>query len=140
MLRQCSGCTLCCRVLGVKEIKKPPLAECEHCHIFGCSIYSTRPKECEEFDCLWLTDNSLPENLKPSNSHVVLSDLAHDLKLEGVEPTEKTLIVHIDPDFPDAYKQGAMKDFLNKHLKEGTALIVVRPDQQKEFMKWGTVD
>lgn len=139
-MRECSGCTLCCRVLGVKEIKKAPLVECVHCHVFGCTIYETRPKECREFDCLWLTDEKLSEDLKPSVSHVVLSDLAHDLKIEGVEPVEKTIIVHIDPQFPEAYREGHMKMFLNEQLKQGTALIVVRPDQQKMFMKWGTVD
>jgi len=139
-MRECGGCTLCCRVLGVHELKKPPLAECSHCHVMGCSIYKDRPKECREFNCIWLMDNSLPEELKPSKSHVVLSNIEHDVSIQGIEVPSKTIIVHIDPYFPTAYKEGAMKVFLNKELKAGTALIVVRPDQQKEFMRWGKVE
>jgi Fe-S-cluster containining protein len=38
----------------------------------GCSIYSDRPENpCKTYLCAWLTDDKLPEWLKPSESNVI---------------------------------------------------------------------
>jgi hypothetical protein len=53
-LRACGGCTACCTVLAVDELRKPMRWACEHLACDGCRIYETRPKGCRDFDCLWL--------------------------------------------------------------------------------------
>jgi len=54
--RSCGTCTLCCKVLAVDELKKPHGKWCAHCKTGqGCGIYDTRPAECRDFRCTWLT-------------------------------------------------------------------------------------
>lgn len=135
-MRTCEDCTLCCTLLGVRELDKPPVQHCKHCEVnVKCNIYNTRPKECKDFNCWWLS-GAVPEDLKPNSSHVVLSDLQTDL---GVEIEGQVIIVYTDPNYPDAYKTGKMKDFLNALLQIGIELVIVK-DGKKHFMKWGKVE
>ena len=52
-LQPCNGCTACCEVLGVEELKKAYYLPCGHCMGQGCGIYETRPKSCQDFYCLY---------------------------------------------------------------------------------------
>ena len=53
--KTCGSCTLCCKVVGVAELKKPADVWCGHCNkAKGCKIYDTRPQECRTFYCLFL--------------------------------------------------------------------------------------
>jgi hypothetical protein len=56
---------------------------------------------------MWLQEDSMPEDLKPSKSHVVL----------WVNETGEMLYVSVDPNYPDAYKQGEMGKLLTEMLK-----------------------
>lgn len=38
----------------------------------GCTIYDDRPKLCRIFECAWLTDPTVPEELKPDNSNLII--------------------------------------------------------------------
>lgn len=49
----CGGCTACCTVMRVEEIKKEPYTACKHECAAGCAIYTTRPASCRGFTCLW---------------------------------------------------------------------------------------
>lgn len=46
------------------------------CHFMakgeGCTIYEDRPKLCRMFDCVWLTDLTVPIELWPGESHAVI--------------------------------------------------------------------
>jgi uncharacterized cysteine cluster protein YcgN (CxxCxxCC family) len=53
-LRDCGGCTACCTVLAVTELRKPMRCACPHQQTDGCRIYAERPRGCREFNCLWL--------------------------------------------------------------------------------------
>ena len=52
--RECGGCTACCTVLAVHELRKPMRWACEHIVCDGCRVYDTRPQGCRDFDCLWI--------------------------------------------------------------------------------------
>lgn len=54
-LQPCDGCTACCEVLGVEELRKGYYVPCEHCTAHGCGTYENRPKSCREFYCLYST-------------------------------------------------------------------------------------
>lgn len=57
-MRECGGCTMCCKVMHVPELEKPAGTWCPHCDIGeGCGIYDERPKPCRDFECLWLQDD-----------------------------------------------------------------------------------
>lgn len=64
--RSCSGCTLCCSLLGVVELNKPVFKICKHCTIGkGCKIYEEKPQTCTDFACSYLTTPSVPEYWNP---------------------------------------------------------------------------
>lgn len=52
-VQPCDGCTACCEVLGVEELKKAYYLPCGHCTAHGCGIYEARPKSCQGFYCLY---------------------------------------------------------------------------------------
>jgi len=138
-VRECGNCTLCCTLLGVHALQKKANEDCIHCDVgIGCKIYNTRPKECSDFDCLWLAGHA-PDYLKPSKTHVVLSSLKRDLEKMGLSTDNNMILVYPDPNYPDAHKKGDMRMFLNDLLAHGVELIIIAGGQ-KLFMKWGTVD
>jgi hypothetical protein len=92
--RSCAGCTLCCKVLGIEALQKPPNTWCKHCEpAKGCRIYDDRPEECRTFNCSYLTDAHIGEEWKPSRSRMVL-------RVDGPRTA-----VHVDPQRPDAWKR-----------------------------------
>jgi hypothetical protein len=93
--RGCNGCTLCCKLLGVPELKKPEGVWCEHCDInTGCQIYASRPPSCRKFNCAFLSMEMLTEAWRPSKCKIVLSP-----ELGG-----KRLAAYVDPSRPHAWK------------------------------------
>ena len=90
--RGCGDCTLCCKVMAIKDIAKPAGQWCRHCKPGrGCLVYDTRPAECRAFNCLWLVDERFGAHWKPSRSKIVLT-----ASEDGVE-------IRCDPGFPDAW-------------------------------------
>lgn len=71
--RTCSGCTLCCSLLGIVELKKPVFTICKHCVIGkGCKIYEVRPQTCAGFFCSYRISADLPEYWNPKVCGMVL--------------------------------------------------------------------
>ena len=71
--RTCSGCTLCCSLLGIVELKKPVFTICKHCIIGkGCKIYEVRPRTCAVFYCSYRISADLPEYWNPKICGMVL--------------------------------------------------------------------
>jgi hypothetical protein len=92
--RSCAGCTLCCKIMGIAALEKPPGTWCKHCEpASGCRIYEQRPQECRSFLCGYLVNGQLGEEWKPSRSRLVL-------ELQGPR-----IGVHVDPQRPDAWKR-----------------------------------
>jgi hypothetical protein len=104
-VRECGECTLCCTLLGIKELKKPPLRTCQHvvprC---GCSIYATRPAVCRGFECVWLTSTIAPEVMRPDKIHGFM-----------VPTKDGNVIVHEDPAYP-GMALAALKPLLDRWL------------------------
>lgn len=79
--RPCGECSACCVTLGVHEINKVPGQRCRHIRDGkGCGIYSSRPKECRLFHCMWRFQ-MLGEEDRPDKSGVVLNPRS----MNGVE-------------------------------------------------------
>ncbi len=73
-VRSCAGCTMCCKLMGIAELDKPPLRWCAHCEIgVGCKIYETRPRTCSDFMCGYLTSAGLDERWRPVDCKIVLA-------------------------------------------------------------------
>ena len=94
--RSCAGCSLCCTLLSVAELDKPPLVPCGNCSgNRGCRIYLQRPTECRQFYCGYLLRADLDSRWKPSRSKLVV---AFDEPFHDVA-------IHVDPATPDAWRK-----------------------------------
>ena len=93
--RDCSNCTLCCKVMGVQELAKPAGTWCTHCAPrSGCTIYETRPGGCREFFCGWRRDPAVPEWFRPNVAKIVLV----------VEQDGRRMVAQVDPGTPQAWR------------------------------------
>lgn len=61
----CDGCSMCCTLLGVKELDKAPGVPCRHLKDNRCSIYDERPPSCREFECIWRSHTNIPPEFFP---------------------------------------------------------------------------
>jgi hypothetical protein len=130
--RSCAGCTLCCSLLSVAELEKPPMVRCSNCEAGqGCRIYVQRPTECAQFYCGYLLDQSLDERWKPSRSGLVVA----------FDEYPYAVAIHVDPASPDAWRKdpyfsqilrwarGAARRNARVVVWQGDSKIVVAPEQ-----------
>jgi hypothetical protein len=74
-MRECGGCTLCCKVMGAPPDSAafigPSGTWCEHCDVgVGCRIHAERPDVCRAGGCLWLA-GAFGERDRPDKTGVV---------------------------------------------------------------------
>lgn len=131
----CGSCTLCCKVMAVTEIDKPRGVWCGDCDKgVGCRVYADRPPSCAEFDCVWLQSQSQPSmkkmapELRPDRCHVVLTSTAED------GPYAAGLVAHVDPVYPDAWKNGAIGRMLTRARDAHLTVIVACGDKRHGFL------
>jgi hypothetical protein len=95
--RSCGGCTLCCKIMAIDELKKPPGEWCPNCKgAQGCAIYGAHPPSCRYFVCEWLRNSDVPQDFRPDAVKVVLTTAMWD---EGAH-----LIANCDADNPMAWR------------------------------------
>lgn len=119
--RSCGTCSLCCKVLAIRELDKPTGVWCPNVRKgSGCGIYADRPSVCRDSDCLWLQspDDAVPEEFKPERVRAVLW---------GNKADESSIIVHADPGYPTAFREGAFGAWLLSR-ERGLKIIVVCGD------------
>lgn len=60
--RHCGECTLCCKLLPVKELEKGADTRCQHQGRKGCAIYHQLgfPGSCGLWNCAWLGGEDVP--------------------------------------------------------------------------------
>ena len=93
--RSCNACTMCCWMLGIKEIAKPERTPCPHCEAgAGCGIYAGRPAVCREFYCGYLALPFVDPRWFPDECGMVIFPASE----------EKRLAIHVDPARPDAWQ------------------------------------
>lgn len=139
--RECGECSLCCKVLDIDELSKPPGKWCQHCRpgTGGCGIYDTRPVTCRSFACFWLTSPRLSEAWKPSRARIVVH-----LKKDEDGPCHWDFIV--DPSRPERWREqpyyGVIKQvafnglnvvdgiYFQTYVKTKRQSILVRPEKE----------
>lgn len=109
-LRTCGSCTLCCKVMGVKDeeaqFDKPKDQWCVHAKKgIGCGIYETRPSICRNFQCLWLAGEG-DDHLRP--------DKVHGFTTRTTDG--KNYVIHEDPGYP-GQAHAAFKPYITRWLK-----------------------
>jgi hypothetical protein len=107
-VRDCDGCTACCKILSITELGKPMGKWCPNCSIgIRCEIYDSRPAECRDFYCGYLQHPDFDDRWRPDRCKFVIV-----AELEGTR-----LAIHMDPGFPSAWRR---EPFYSK-IKEWSA-------------------
>lgn len=110
-VRDCDGCTLCCKLLRIDEFQKPRGEWCGHCEMGeGCRIYADRPAECQSFLCNYLQDPNLGDDWNPKNSRIVPT----------YEAESNRLVFHVDPGRVGVWR----KEPYYSQIKEWSAVAV----------------
>lgn len=127
--RQCGGCTLCCKLLPVRELDKGAGERCRHQVTGkGCRVYGSArmPPSCRLWSCAWLTGADVGS--RPDRAHYVV-DIMPDYvtvvdNATGDRRPLQVVQVWIDPKFPDAHRDPALRAYLAERGKEGVAAII----------------
>jgi len=127
--RRCGDCQLCCKLLPVQEIEKKAGHRCRHqAHGKGCRVYDTpgMPRSCKLWSCAWVTGTDTGS--RPDRAHLVV-DVMPDFvtvvdNITGERHTIRVVQVWIDPKFPDAHRDPALRAYLAKRGEEGVAALI----------------
>lgn len=139
-MRNCGHCQLCCKLVPVKSLGKAAGEKCPHQRFkTGCAIYARRPVDCRLWSCRWLNGSDTEDLRRPDRSHYVI-----DCMPEFVKLTEKTsgdiikvpcVQVWLDPRFPQAHEDPALRAFLDRRGKE-QVLGLIRLNGTDAFVLW----
>jgi hypothetical protein len=140
-MRQCGDCQLCCRLLPVRSLNKVAGQKCKHqSHSKGCAVYArllTVSPECRIWSCRWLVEDDTADLRRPDRSHYVLDIMPDFVTLrndEGGGELEHVQVVQIwvDPKFPDAHRDPALRAYLERRAGE-RIIGLVRYDNERGF-------
>lgn len=114
--RQCGGCTMCCKIMGIAELNKPRDQWCPHCSIGkGCQIYDSKPSSCSNFRCVWLDVPALSEKARPDREWAVMFT---------PDDGSESLHVHIDPRRESSWMKGEAGTFAMIWAQSGRPVLV----------------
>ena len=92
--RQCGKCSMCCKLMEIKELQKPGGSWCQYVSKgCGCSIYTSRPPSCAAFGCGYLHWPMAGDHWFPAKCKMVI-----------VAENETRMAIHVDPSTPNAWK------------------------------------
>ncbi|MGI4876679.1 MAG: YkgJ family cysteine cluster protein [Janthinobacterium lividum] len=133
--RKCGSCTLCCTLVPVElspiELK-PSNVRCRFLSTAKrCTIYTTRPRPCEDWSCKWLFDEETAQLRRPDLGGYII-DPVLDTLLINDEPCD-VVQVWIDPARPHAHRAPELRDYLGRiAARIGIPAIVRRSQAQND--------
>lgn len=116
---------MCCLLLPIAEVHSKPNELCIHCKLKkGCKIYDRRPQACKNFNCSWLLDETIPENLRPDKCNVIFEKITDNIELALVSFKEL-----------DAWKRIEVVEHMRELKKKGISTIISSYTKEpKRFM------
>lgn len=125
-MKTCGSCNLCCKLLGIGELKKPAGKWCPHVKLgVGCSIYKDRPSSCQEFQCFWIVDPNAPDNERPDKVHAFLASLESATPEGYTRPPGELVTIYVDPTYPLAHTQSPIVVWADKLARKGFRVIAI---------------
>lgn len=122
--RTCGECTLCCKLMGVPELKKSSAEWCGDCvQGKGCGVYEERPQSCRNFQCFWLMDDAFPDDFRPDRiGALAASNDSPDSAVLHVDPARRRAL---NTPRVDAMLKALMKTYAKVFIVQGkeTALM-----------------
>lgn len=138
--RTCGDCQLCCKLLPVKSLEKGAGVKCQHQRVGkGCTVYSKLwgvAPECKLWSCRWLVAADTGDLRRPDRSHYVVDVMPDFVRMEhdGHELKREVAQIWLDPDYPDAHRDPALRAWLEKRNLIGLvrfnnerALVLIPP-------------
>lgn len=136
--RKCGDCQLCCKLLPVKSLAKLAGDRCSHQrHHKGCAVHanlmSVAP-ECKLWNCRWLVEDDTANMSRPDRSHYVIDLIPDYVTLRDDKTGEgqnvQVVQIWVDPDYPEAHRDPALRAFLERRAKENI-IGLVRWDNER---------
>ena len=125
LINPCGTCTLCCRLPAVPELSKPINNWCEFCKAGkGCLIYSKRPPSCCQYECMWISEGNLADDLRPDRCKIIFEQL----------PGSSTILAIVDPSYPDQWRKKKMVDLVQMFNGLGRAVVVTNGTDKHIFL------
>jgi hypothetical protein len=135
-MRTCGTCTLCCKLLPVKELAKPAGVRCTYQRTGkGCAIHNgaSYPDACRLWNCNWLIDPLTADLSRPDRSHYVIDMMPDFVTIRshasGEEIYISVLQIWCDPKHPDAHRDPQLR----RYLDEGGHIALVRYNSRDGF-------
>ena len=103
----------------------------------GCEIYAKRPEECRLWSCLWLLDDSFPEELRPDRSHVVfdmMTDRVRSIDRAGKEQLHEVVQLWCDPHHRDAHRAPLVREAIQQIAARAGLATLVRFSDRDGFL------
>jgi hypothetical protein len=131
--RRCGDCQLCCKLVPVKGLGKAAGQRCQHQrHHKGCAVHAKLMRvspECKLWSCRWLVEDDVEGMSRPDRSHYVIDLMPDYVTLRNDEAGEAPMHVQVvqiwvDPDYPDAHKDPALRAFLERRAKNNVIGLV----------------
>lgn len=129
--RHCGSCTLCCKLVPVRELDKKAGQRCQHqSHAKGCKVYQRpgMPMSCSLWSCRWLTQADTAGLSRPDRSHYVIDMMPDFVSVldhaTGQRMSIEVIQIWIDPNFPDAHRDPALRAYLEEYGKRGIMALV----------------
>jgi hypothetical protein len=150
MTRKCNECTLCCKLVPVKELEKPANTRCQYQRqIKGCTIYHDlkMPISCSLWNCRWLVNDDTNDLARPDRAHYVIDIMPDSIIAQDQDRIIQVQTVQIwcDPNWPDAHRDPKLREYLLRRGEEGIvgqirygseyAIILIPPNMNME-KKW----
>jgi hypothetical protein len=129
--RECGGCQLCCKLLPVPPLQKKAGQRCRFQKFGkGCAVYHTpkMPFECGMWNCRWLVNDDADDLSRPDRSHYVIDLMPDFVTLRHDDSGElqniQVVQVWVDPDYPDAHRDPALRRYLIRRAHDGIAALI----------------
>jgi hypothetical protein len=128
--RRCGGCSLCCKLLPVRELAKPANTKCDHQSSKGCGIYRKLgfPLSCGLWSCRWLIGKDTADMQRPDRTGYVIDMMPDAVIARNDETGESINIiviqVWVDGSFKRALEDRALWRYAERMGEDNKALIL----------------
>lgn len=129
---ECGSCTLCCKLLNIKETDSKPGEYCKHCNPdIGCKIYEERPESCQIFECAWKQMRYAGKDLRPDKCFIMFEKWSDNVM---VGTTTEDSISDLVLRQIEYFKNEGISTLMINHIKK-TRTFFLANDHTKEFVK-----
>ena len=124
----CGSCTACCTVMHVPVLKKESHQDCLHQCSSGCNIYKSRPSECREYKCFWIshTDNL---NLRPDKLGVIL-------EISDTKIGRAVIVREVRKDASQSHMAQEFVNLVSERIKRFVYIFKTDASKNVVFPKW----